>query len=57
MTLFIGFNPRAVELVGAIPHFPNPLEPFAVLGHHYIYPYAWVCIVQPDETYEIARMD
>ena len=101
MTMFIGFNPQAVELAGAIPHFLNsddprpaaqqfdehyvggwrpfqghtfdpetgllhypeegPLEPFAVLGHHeeliYIYPYAWVCIVQPDDTYEIARMD
>lgn len=22
-----------------------------------VYPYAWVAIVQPDDTYEIARMD
>lgn len=23
----------------------------------YVYPHAWVCIVQKDDTYEVARMD
>lgn len=44
-------------------HYPEdpPLEPLCVIGFRdeliYIYPFAWVTIVQPDGSYETARMD
>lgn len=37
------------------------LSPVAMMWLHdetiFIYPHAWVCIVQADGTYEVARMD
>lgn len=38
-----------------------PMEPLALMQLHdelvYIYPHAWVVILQPDNSFEISRMD
>lgn len=56
---FDGFKMKT----GGSLHYPGdpPLRPVATAQLRdetlYVYPHAWVAIVQPDGAYEVARMD
>lgn len=57
---FHGFKLQSANMTLSYPGDP-PMKPFAVTQLRdekvYVYPHAWVLVLQPSGTFEVSRMD